>query len=182
MPLSISRVIGVLARGIALSALVIAAPRAEARPQDVSAPVQDIDGLLDRAKALAAQGRSDEAIRALMQAITALQRMQAVAGQPAPPVGAAVRVGGDVHAPTRLLNVPPVYPQDARDARVQGRVILEAVINESGDVTDVRVLRAVPMLEQAAIDAVSQWKYAPTTINGSPVSVIMTVTVDFSLQ
>jgi protein TonB len=78
--------------------------------------------------------------------------------------------------------VKPVYPAIAQSARVQGVVILEATIGTDGRVTDVKVLRSIPLLDQAAIDAVKQWQYTPTTLNGQPVPVIMTVTVNFALQ
>ena len=65
---------------------------------------------------------------------------------------------------------------------MSGRVILEAIVAKDGSVKDVRVLRPLPMLDQAAVEAVSQWKYTPTTLNKEPVEVIMTVTVDFALQ
>jgi protein TonB len=64
---------------------------------------------------------------------------------------------------------------------VQGVVILEATIGPRGDVTAVRVLRGIPLLDQAAIDAVKQWTYEPTLLNGVPVPVIMTVTVNYKL-
>ena len=75
----------------------------------------------------------------------------------------------------------PVYPQTARDAGVQGVVILEIVIGEDGAVANARVLRSIPLLDQAALDAVRQWRYEPTLLNGVPTSVIMTATVNFSL-
>ena len=78
--------------------------------------------------------------------------------------------------------MPPVYPPVAQSARVQGIVILEAVIGPNGNVTEVKVLRSVPLLDEAAITAVKQWQYTPTLLNGVPVPVIMTVTVNFTLQ
>jgi protein TonB len=77
--------------------------------------------------------------------------------------------------------VSPIYPEIAKQARVQGVVILEATIGSRGDVTAVRVLRGVPLLDQSAIDAVKQWVYEPTMLNGVPVPVIMTVTVSYKL-
>jgi TonB family protein len=93
-----------------------------------------------------------------------------------------LRVGGSIHTPTKIKHVPPVYPDDARAAGVQGVVILEAVIDEAGAVSSARVLRSIPMLDQAAIDAVRQWQFTPTLLNGVPVSVIMTVTINFTTQ
>ena len=92
-----------------------------------------------------------------------------------------VRVGGSIKAPTQLSKVQPVYPAEAQAARVQGIVILEATIGVDGRVADAKVLRSVPLLDQAALDAVRQWVYTPTLLNGVPVPVIMTVTVTFNL-
>ena len=75
-----------------------------------------------------------------------------------------------------------MYPSIAQSARVQGVVIIEATIGLSGRVTDTRVLRSIPLLDQAAIDAVKQWEFTPTTLNGTAVPVIMTVTVQFTLN
>jgi protein TonB len=101
---------------------------------------------------------------------------------PPPPPPAPVRVGGNIRAPQKTRNVNPVYPQIAQSARVQGVVIIEATIGPSGKVQDARVLRSIPLLDQAALDAVRQWEYSPTLLNGVPVPVIMTVTVNFTLQ
>jgi protein TonB len=100
----------------------------------------------------------------------------------APPPPQAVRIGGTIREPAKLKNVPPVYPDVAKQARVQGVVILEATISPRGKVTTVRVLRGVPLLDEAAIEAVKQWEYTPTLLNGVPVPVIMTVTLNFRLQ
>ncbi len=100
---------------------------------------------------------------------------------PPPPVQ-AVRVGGQIKEPKKLKNVAPVYPDIAKQARVQGVVILESTISPQGKVTEVKVLRGIPLLDQAAIDAVKQWVYTPTLLNGVPVPVIMTVTVNFKLS
>jgi TonB family protein len=93
----------------------------------------------------------------------------------------AVRVGGAIRAPAIIKRVNPTYPDDARAARVQGVVIIEATVSANGTVADARVLRSVPMLDQAALDAVRQWVYEPTRVNGVAVPVIMTVTVNFTL-
>ena len=100
---------------------------------------------------------------------------------PPPPVQ-AVRVGGQIKEPKKLKHVAPIYPDIAKQARVQGVVILECTISPQGKVTDVKVLRGIPLLDQAAIDAVKQWVYTPTLLNGVPVPVIMTVTVNFKLS
>ena len=93
-----------------------------------------------------------------------------------------LRIGGDIHMPTKLKDVPAVYPPWRERPKVQGVVILEAVIDESGNVSTARVLRSIPLLDQAAIDAVRQWQFTPTLLNGAPVPVVMTVTINFTLQ
>ena len=104
---------------------------------------------------------------------------------PPPPVEqphAPVPVGGDIRPPVKIRHVTPVYPKIALDARVADVVILEAVIAEDGAVGAVKVLRGHPLLNQAAIDAVRQWRFMPTLLNGQPVPVVMTVTVAFGLN
>jgi protein TonB len=93
-----------------------------------------------------------------------------------------VRVGGDVKAPAKVKHVGPEYPPLALAAHVEGTVIIECVINPQGQVVDLKVLRSVPMLDDAAIAAVRQWVYRPTLINGIPVSAVMSVTVRFALS
>lgn len=103
---------------------------------------------------------------------------------PAPPLPRRVepmRIGGTVLESRILYKVDPVYPQLAKDARVEAVVILEANVDEQGNVSGVRVLQSHPLLEQAAIDAVKQWRYQPTLLNGQPVPVVGTVTVEFRL-
>ena len=92
-----------------------------------------------------------------------------------------VRAPGDAQRPTKVRDVRPIYPRAAQAARVEGIVILEVVIGPSGQVTDIKVLRSAPLLDEAAIEAVRQWEYTPTLLNGVPVPVVMTVTVNFTL-
>lgn len=95
---------------------------------------------------------------------------------------APVRLGGDIRPPAKTRDVSPVYPAIAQAARVQGMVIIEATISPAGRVLDARVLRSIPLLDAAALAAVRQWEYTPTLLNGAPVSVVMTVTVNFQLR
>jgi protein TonB len=101
---------------------------------------------------------------------------------PPPPPPAPVRVGGNIKPPTKLKDVRPVYPSIAQSARVQGVVIIEATIGPDGRVQEAKVLRSIALLDAAALEAVKQWTFTPTTLNGTPVPVIMTVTVNFTLQ
>jgi TonB family protein len=93
----------------------------------------------------------------------------------------AVRLGGQEPLPRRTRYVSPRYPTEARDRRVQGVVLIAARIGEDGRVTKARVLRSIPELDEAALDAVSQWEFTPTRLNGQPIPVVITVAVSFSL-
>ena len=92
-----------------------------------------------------------------------------------------IRVGGAIKPPTQTKRVTPPYPPEAQAAGVQGVVIMEATVGVDGKVTDVRVLRSIPLLDQAAMEAVRQFEYSPTIVNGVAVPVLMTVTVNFAL-
>ncbi|MFL6259553.1 MAG: energy transducer TonB [Thermoanaerobaculia bacterium] len=104
----------------------------------------------------------------------------AALAQDAPPAGPPYRVGDQVSRPEVISAPAPVYTELARRARVTGTVILEAIINEQGDVENVRVLKDQPMgLDQAAVDAVKNWKFKPATKDGKPVKVYYVLTVNF---
>jgi protein TonB len=101
---------------------------------------------------------------------------------PQPPaVKRIVRVGSHLKAPQQTYSVQPEYPPLARQAHVWGVVVVNAVIDEHGNVVQARALSGHPLLVPAALQAVLQWKYEPTTLNGSPVAVEMEVTVRFNL-
>ena len=95
---------------------------------------------------------------------------------------APVPVGGEVKAAQMISSVPPVYPQLARSQRISGDVKIDALIDDHGRVTGMKVLSGPIMLHQAAMDALHQWKYRPATLNGEPVSMHLTVTIQFRLQ
>jgi periplasmic protein TonB len=80
-----------------------------------------------------------------------------------------------------IYQTDPVYPPLAKQARVQGSVVLEVVINKEGSVETTRVLSGHPLLAQAAVEAVRQWRYRPVTLNGETREVVTTVTVNFKL-
>jgi protein TonB len=103
-------------------------------------------------------------------------------GMPGAPAEEPIRVGGEVQPPKKLKDVRPEYPVTARNARVEGTVILEAVIDSRGMVADVRVLKSIPLLDEAAVEAVKQWRYQATMLNGEAVAILMTVTVNFGLE
>jgi protein TonB len=101
---------------------------------------------------------------------------------PAEPEG-PIQVGGDVKAPTKEYAPQPQYTEIARKARIQGEVIVQAIIDKKCTVTDVKVLKPLPMgLDKAAADAVAKWKFKPATLNGKPVDVYYNLTVNFTLQ
>jgi protein TonB len=101
---------------------------------------------------------------------------------PPPPPQTPVRLHSGIQPPRKIVDVSPPYPELARAAHQQGVVILEAVIDTGGAVETVRVLRGYPLLDQAAIDAVRHWRFTAALLNGEPVPVVMTVTVNFRLQ
>ena len=153
---------------------------------------------IELARIYSEQQRYAEAIRMLQTAIGVLQQASvlprlrpSVTAAPPPPVsprdrtvmqGDFVRVGGDIREPKKIRHVAPVYPEIALQSKVQGVVIIEALIDGGGYVVDVNILRSVPLLDQAALDAVRQWQFTPTLLNGAPVNVMMTVTVNFTLN
>ena len=98
-----------------------------------------------------------------------------------PNLSPVVRVGGDIREPKKIKDVRPRYPDDAKAAGVQGVVIMEVTLDTEGNVANARIIRSIPLLDEAALDAVRQWKFTPTLLNGVPVSVLMTVTVAFTL-
>ena len=101
---------------------------------------------------------------------------------PAPTVVKPVRPGGKVKYPEKIRDVRPIYPQIAILNKVEGTVMIEAMIGVDGRVKDARVFRSVPLLDRAALDAVNQWIFSPTLLNEVPVPVIITITVAFKLQ
>jgi TonB family protein len=139
-----------------------------------------------RELAVAAKAAGDKAAadavagKAAADVVAAKAKADAAAREKArrPPL----RVGGSVHQPRKIKDVKPVYPAIAQSAHVGGVVVIEATIGPDGKVIDAKVLRSVPLLDQAALDAVRQWEYTPTLLNGVPVPVLVTVTVNFTRQ
>lgn len=104
----------------------------------------------------------------------------------APPVAepeGPIHVGGDVQKPEKIFDPQPAYTEIARKARIQGVVIVQAIIDKQGAVTNVKVLKGLPMgLSEQAVDAIKKWKFSPATLNGKPVDVYYNLTVNFRLQ
>ncbi|MGH9199895.1 MAG: energy transducer TonB [Vicinamibacterales bacterium] len=92
-----------------------------------------------------------------------------------------LRLGPGIERPRKIKDVKPVYPQGALTGQLRGTVVIEATIGIDGKVLDARVLRSIAGLDQAALDAVRQWEFAPARLNGAPVAVIMTVSVAFMI-
>jgi protein TonB len=90
-----------------------------------------------------------------------------------------VRIGGNISAPALVKRIEPIYPDVALMAKVGGMVILEAVVGADGSVVSVKVLRSVKFLDDAALEAVKQWRYSPLILNGVPTPFVLTVTLNF---
>ena len=140
----------------------------------------------DRAKELAVATKA-AGDRAVAEAVAGKEKAEALAAKERAAVAASrararltpVRVGGQIKPPTKIKDVRPVYPVIAKTARVGGVVTIEATIGPDGTVTDTNVVRSVPLLDQAALDAVRQWEYTPTLQNGRPVPVVVTIAINF---
>jgi TonB family protein len=157
-------------------------------PQTVApeSPLQ----LLDAARIAYAQRRYADAEQLTARALALMRSgaMTPIGPMPAPSLitrestpQAPVRVGGEIQPPKKIRDVPPVYPEIAAAAGVQGIVYIEAVVGTDGTVQSARVLKGVALLDDAALAAVRQWRYTPTLLNGQPIEIIMTVTVNFKL-
>ena len=120
----------------------------------------------------------------LRETVTVSERRAAAPTAPAAIGSERLRIGGNVRAPRKLVDVHPVYPMSMRQAGLEGVVPIEAVIGQDGTVTSVGVVSAQihPDFAIAAVDAVRQWKFSPTLLNGAPVEVVMTVSVAFKLS
>jgi len=101
---------------------------------------------------------------------------------PKPKQSGPVRVGGNVQAARIINRIQPVYPPLARQTRISGTVRLHAIIGKDGTIQQLEVLSGHPLLQQAALDAVRQWRYQPTLLNGDAVEVDTTIDVIFSLN
>ena len=113
---------------------------------------------------------------------------RATAPQPPPPMPEfvdgmrLVRVGGSIKPPKKIRDVKPAYPPLAQSAGVQGVVIIQAILDTYGNVYSAHVLRGQPLLDEAALQAVSGWQFEPTLLNGVPTPLAMTVTVNFTMD
>lgn len=135
--------------------------------------------LASAARAAGEKAQTEAAAGRGQAAVVAKRRSDAAAARAKLKV-AAVRPGGRIMPPKKIKDVQPVYPAIARTAGVSGEVEIEATIGVDGKVADATVVRSNPLLDQAALDAVQQWEYLPTMLNGSPVPVVVKVTINFA--
>jgi protein TonB len=163
------------------NAVVRAAPRVQVQPQGFVAPVEVPDEITPEEGldlGLGAAGGVDGGVPGGVVG-------GVVGGLPIeapPPPAKVVRIGGQIAQPKLIRQVKPVYPDLAVQSRVSALVILEAEVDTRGQVKSVKVLRGHPLFDEAAIDAVKQWRYQPLLLNGEPTGFILTVTVNFNLQ
>jgi TonB family protein len=159
----------------AVSAAGVAAGQTSPRARQVAE-------YFDAAKYYYEQGRLSEAesmmVRALDELRASMSQAAVTIGPIAEPQG-PIRAGGEINLPKLLFRLEPAYPADALAAGVQGMVYIDAVLAKDGTVKDARVISGHPMLTDAALAAVHQWRYTPTKLNGVPVEVVMTVFVNF---
>jgi protein TonB len=101
---------------------------------------------------------------------------------PKPAAPARIKQGGAVTAASIITQTRPAYPPLARQARIQGVVVLHAIIDKEGKVAQLEVISGHPLLVQSALDAVKQWRYKPTQLNGDPVEVDTTIQVTFTMN
>jgi len=167
-------------------------PQIRPSPADFISPATipaDIALLTDESAAAVSPVASGSSggIRTLLQSLVNTDTVGSEPDPPPPPpiapptVIAPIRVGSILQA-NLVHRVVPVYPPLAKQARVQGAVVLEATIDKDGTIRDLRLISGHPLLVEAALNAVQQWRYKPTILNGDPVEVITTVTVTFTLQ
>jgi protein TonB len=127
-------------------------------------------------------GQSGGVLDPIMQGI-----LRSAASQPPPPQSfkpaqpTRIRVGGIVSAARLIYQPKPEYPQLAKITRTEGTVEFEAIIGKDGTIEELKVLRGHPLLVKAALDAVRQWRYQPTLLNGEPIEVVTEITVNFKL-
>jgi protein TonB len=159
---------------------------AQSGPQDqrvleISRSIQALEREIERARELLAPRPEVSAAATATAALSGTTGASEKSSLLSPSGATPVRVGGNVRPPQKTKHVDPIYPEIAKSAHVQGVVILEALIDEQGRVADARILRSIPLLDQAAMDAVREWEFTPTLLNGVPVPIVMTVTVQFTL-
>ncbi len=152
-------------------------------PQGIPAPDEApaVIGIEQRAQIGGSPAVNGIAMGGVLQHLIQKEPSELPALQP-PVKRVPVRVGGSLQESKCIFRVSPVYPDLARRTRTTGTVVLEATIDEEGNISELKILSGHPFLNDAALDAVRQWKYSPTVLNGEPVPVQAQVTVIFSLR
>jgi TonB family protein len=161
------RIAATVSGAVIVSALALGA--CNAPPAETNAVKSPVD-------ATAAAGRDD----AIEKKATPPRKSKPAASRANAARPTAVRVAETVTPPTKIRNVQPVYPALARAARVEGSVLLEVEVDANGKVSDAKVIRSVPLLDDAALAAVRQWEYTPMRRGNVAVPTVMTVTVNFT--
>jgi protein TonB len=160
--------------------------RADAPPIRDAAPLEPQTGITPETGRETISNRTRERVSALERGGGSVDGLGVTENPPqAPPAPAPQppqRLHQGIQAPRKVVDVAPRYPSLARESHVEGVVILDVIIDETGNVTSTRVLRSVALLDQAAIDAVRQWKFTPARLNGEVIPIVMTVTVSFRLR
>ena len=151
----------------------------QAPPRQMPANLETADDFFAAATVLYEQGRFEDAVAMNARAV-AIQRADMPQAATAPDPSGPMRIGGSIKEPRKIRHVPPIFPADAVAAGVEGTVVLTAVLGKDGAVKDVAVVTGVPVLNDAALNAVRLWVFTPTLLNGVPVEVAMTVTVNFT--
>ncbi len=159
-----------------------AAPRIRPRPHaEVSAasaaPIETTDQVVPEAGGGAIPDGEPRGVEDVVPGDFVGRLVRALPEPPAP-----IQPSRESREPMKLKHVTPIYPDIAVRANIQGDVILECTVSPRGQVTDVKVLRGIPLLNAAAVEAVKHWEYTPTLRDGIPIPVIFTVTVKFALK
>jgi periplasmic protein TonB len=161
-------------------------PRADTPPIRDAAPLEPQTGISPETGREVISDGTRERVSALEHGGASVDGLGVTENPPpAPPAPAPQppqRLHQGIQAPRKVVDVAPRYPALARESHVEGIVILDVIIDETGKVTSTRVLRSVALLDQAAIDAVRLWKFTPARLNGEAIRIVMTVTVSFRLQ
>jgi periplasmic protein TonB len=156
------------------------------RPEN-AAPIEPARGIAPETGRESIAAATISSVAAIERGIGSVDGIGVAENPPAAPPTAATlqeprRLHQGIQAPRKTMDVAPKYPTLARESHVEGIVILDVIIDEHGSVTSTRVLRSVALLDQAAIDAVRQWRFTPARLNGEAIPIVMTVTVTFRLQ
>jgi len=177
------------ANGVAAESMTAARTAQAALDAELAAQDDKWVKSYDRARelAVAAKAAGDKAVADATagreRAAAEKGRVEKIAAARAADAKARVRIAGKMQPPVKVKNVDPVYPAIARSARVGGTVVLEIDIDRTGRVTDARVIKSVPLLDQAALAAVRQWEYTPMRqggVSGVAVPVTLTVNINFT--